>query len=84
MSGNHHHGHGESAGSLSFEEKLEKLLEHWKHHNEDHASTYYEWAEKAGVQQMPEISALLKEVADMTIAINTKFDNAAEILKKNI
>ena len=28
-------------------DKLKKLLEHWAEHNEEHAKTYLEWAEKA-------------------------------------
>jgi hypothetical protein len=42
----HHHDH-DSQGELSFDEKIEKMLSHWIKHNEDHASNYRNWAEKA-------------------------------------
>jgi hypothetical protein len=49
-------------------------------HNQDHASTYIDWAEKAKVNELPEIGVLLEEVHDLTLQINDKFKTAAGIL----
>jgi hypothetical protein len=42
----HHPDHGHPA-ELSLDDKLIKLLEHWIRHNQEHAKTYGDWAEKA-------------------------------------
>jgi len=39
----HEHNH-EIHNSLTFDEKLVKLLEHWIKHNDDHAENYRDWA----------------------------------------
>ena len=79
---NHHHHHNESHAPLSFEDKMLKLTDHWLSHNMDHADSYREWAEKAKANNMPEICSILEEVADMTLAINKKFELAATLVKK--
>ena len=82
MSDDHHHHHHESNGELSFNEKIEKLLGHWIKHNEDHASNYRNWAEKAKANDMGKASGLLEEAADMSLAINEKFEAALALVKK--
>jgi hypothetical protein len=67
---------------LSFEEKLIKLLSHWIKHNEDHAGTYTDWAEKTKAADLAVIGALLNEAAEMTRSISTKFEAALDQLKK--
>ncbi|MBW2338715.1 MAG: hypothetical protein JRF47_18585 [Deltaproteobacteria bacterium] len=106
MSEDHHHHHHEhdSHGELSFDEKIEKMLSHWiKHnedhasnyrnwaekakangkadkHNEDHASNYRNWAEKAKANGKADVGVLLEEAADMSLAINDKFEAALALI----
>ncbi len=74
----HEHDHG-TPGSLSFNEKMVKLLDHWVRHNDDHASNYRDWAAKAKAENLPETAALLEEAADMTRQISEKFETAAKL-----
>jgi hypothetical protein len=67
---------------LSFEEKMIKLLSHWIKHNDDHANTYTEWAEKTKAADMAAIGTLLTEAAEITRSISTKFETALNQLKK--
>ena len=82
MSDDHHHHH-DSQGELSFDEKIEKILSHWIKHNEDHASNYRNWAEKAKANGKEQAGMLLEEAADMSLAINEKFETALEAVKDN-
>ena len=77
----HHHHHHESNSELSFNEKLEKILSHWVKHNEDHASNYRNWAQKAKANDMGRAAALLEEAADMSVAINDKFKEAIALVR---
>jgi len=79
----HHHHHHDSHGELSFDEKIEKMLSHWIKHNEDHASNYRNWAEKAKANGKEQAGMLLEEAADMSLAINEKFETALEAVKDN-
>ncbi|RMG74838.1 MAG: hypothetical protein D6710_01050 [Nitrospirae bacterium] len=63
-------------------EKLEKLLEHWGHHNEEHAESYLKWAEEAEAAGLKETARILKEVYQQTLNINTLFEQAKRELKK--
>jgi hypothetical protein len=88
----HHHHHHDSQGELSFDEKIEKMLSHWIKHNEDHALNYRNWAEKAkanGIDKWAEkakangidkAGILLEEAADMSLAINEKFEAALALV----
>jgi hypothetical protein len=79
----HHHDHAHPThDTLSFEEKMIKLLEHWIKHNEDHADSYRDWAQKAQAKGMPDAGALLGEVAEMTADITGKFEETLAALKK--
>ncbi len=78
----HSHDHHAQESPLTFDERMIKLLDHWIKHNTDHAETYREWAKKAAEKNLPEIGAILIEVAEMTVAINAKFMTAAEKVKK--
>jgi len=77
----HHHHHHDSQGELSFDEKIEKILGHWIKHNEDHASNYRNWAEKAKANGIDKAGKLLEEAADMSLAINEKFEAALGLIK---
>jgi len=78
----HHHHHHETEGTLSFEAKLDKLLQHWIKHNVDHAATYTDWVGKTEEAGMEEIAAKLKEASDLTLTINHKFEEALTLLSK--
>ena len=81
MSDDHHHHHDhDSHGELSFDEKMAKLLEHWIKHNQDHALNYRNWAEKAKANGIDKAGILLEEAADMSLAINEKFEAAQAII----
>jgi hypothetical protein len=82
MSENHHHHHHDhdSHGELSFDEKIGKMLSHWIKHNEDHALNYRNWAEKAKVNGIDKAGILLEEAADMSLAINEKFEVALALI----
>ena len=78
----HHHHHDDPHGELSFDEKIEKMLSHWIKHNEDHASNYRNWAEKAKANGMDKAGILLEDGADMSVAINEKFEAALTLIKE--
>ncbi|MEN8246483.1 MAG: hypothetical protein ABFS43_16465 [Thermodesulfobacteriota bacterium] len=82
----HHHDHHEHdvKSELSFDEKLIKLLDHWLKHNEDHAGTYRDWAEKARQNQLDAVAALLEDVCDLTEDINAKFESAAKLVQEKV
>ncbi|RLB75116.1 MAG: hypothetical protein DRH24_20140 [Deltaproteobacteria bacterium] len=83
MTHHHHHDHDHGIGtSLSFDEKMIKLLEHWVKHNDDHAETYRDWAKKAKEKNMDEAGSLLEDAAEMTLAISKKFEEAARIIRR--
>ena len=77
----HDHAH-QTHDTLSFEEKMFKLLEHWIKHNDDHADSYRDWAQKAQANGMPDAGALLGEVAEMTADITGKFKETLAAIKK--
>jgi hypothetical protein len=84
MSENHHHHHHhdhDSHGELSFDEKMAKMLDHWIKHNQDHALNYRNWAEKAKANGKDDAGVLLGEAADMSLAINAKFEAALALIK---
>ena len=83
MTHHHHHDHGhEIESTLSFDEKMIKLLEHWVKHNDDHAETYRDWAKKAKEKNMDEAGLLLEDAAEMTLEISKKFEEAAGIIRR--
>jgi hypothetical protein len=71
----HHPDHGHPA-ELSLDDKLIKLLEHWIRHNQEHAKTYGDWAEKAAADSKGEVSILLNEAVSLSIHLNRKFEKA--------
>lgn len=76
------HQHHDSSGTLSFEEKMIKLLQHWLKHNEDHAATYRQWAERADQESMPATGRLLMEAADASRTVNDLFQKALKQIEK--
>ncbi len=78
MSSDHH----EIPNSLTFNEKLIKILAHWKAHNADHAETYRMWAERAKTENLTQAGDLLEEAAEMTLQVSKKFIEAIEIVER--
>ena len=76
MSTDHHHHDHDSHEELPFDEKLVKLLSHWIKHNQDHALNYRNWAEKAKANGRDQVAGLLEAAADMSLAVNEKFEAA--------
>ena len=64
-------------------DKLKKLLEHWAEHNEEHAKTYLEWAEKASASGDKELSSILKEIAENTKKMDGLFEKAKKAIGKD-
>lgn len=75
----HSHEHGPSATDpLSFEVKLSKILEHWVHHNEDHALNYRDWAAKARAAGFQDVANILLAAAELTDKMSRQFIEAKE------
>jgi hypothetical protein len=77
MISNHHR---DSTSDLPFDEKLVKLLAHWIKHNQDHASNYRNWAEKAKENGKNEVAYLLGDAENMSLVMNEKFKRAITVL----
>ena len=81
---NHHHhpeaSHPGGQTALSEKEKLQKLLEHWIKHNEEHAHTYLEWSKKIDSGSLGEIVELLSQASKATVSINELFKKALKKL----
>ncbi|MDP2862532.1 MAG: hypothetical protein Q8N95_07055 [Desulfobacterales bacterium] len=76
---NHNHHNQETASTLSFDQKMAKLLEHWIKHNKEHAETYRDWARKAKDKDVGKVFILLEEAAVITEEINKKFEEALKM-----
>jgi propanediol dehydratase small subunit len=74
----HHHGHAHSHASLSFPEKLTKLLDHWIQHNDHHAGDYRKWAQDARDNGQPAVAELLESAAELTDTISDRFREAGD------
>jgi hypothetical protein len=61
-------------------EKLKHLLDHWLEHNEEHAKTYLEWANKAGASGNQELMEMLNKIAEDTKKIEVLFKKAKALL----
>lgn len=61
-------------------DKLKHLLHHWKEHNDEHAETYRQWAEKAAASGNEELSAVLSNITDETRKISSLFQEAERLI----
>jgi len=85
MNDHHHHDHDhhhDTKSELTFDEKLIKLLDHWLKHNDDHAKTYMDWAQRARQNNLEGVGQLLEAVGDLTAEISGKFKDAAALMKR--
>ena len=78
----HEHNH-EIHNSLTFDEKLVKLLEHWIKHNDDHAENYRNWAKNTKAKGMNDVGLLLEDAVDTTELISNKFKKALELTRQS-
>ena len=78
----HHHKH-DVQSILSFDEKMIKLLEHWIKHNDDHAQTYRDWAQKAKEKNKNKAALMLEDAAKMTLSISRKFESAIKLIDED-
>ena len=77
---NHDHDHDHSHTPQTDTDRIQKIISHWLKHNDDHIKNYHEWSEKAKNENLPEVSKILKEVADISVTLNDKFQKALSIL----
>jgi len=56
------------------------MLNPWIKHNEDHTLNYRNWPEKAKTNGHEEASALLEAAAEMSLAVNAKFEKALALI----
>ncbi len=61
---------------MNDQEKLKKLLLHWKEHNDEHAEVYREWAGKAESSGEKELSIALRKLAEETKKLDGLFEEA--------
>lgn len=86
--GNGHHVHPHrnpdaegASGPIPDDGKLLKRIEHWIHHNADHAVSYREWAARVREMGHEEVSLVLEEVAGDTDRQNEKLQKILGLLK---
>ncbi|MEJ5347531.1 MAG: hypothetical protein WHS46_02415 [Desulfosoma sp.] len=81
---NHHEGHDpkgdQEPSALSMKEKLAKMLEHWIHHNEDHAVSYRRWAQHAQSDGLAQVAEVLEKVAHGSLELNDLLKKARQEL----
>ena len=80
----HHHTHhyDDTQTDLTFEQRMFRMLDHWIKHNESHALTYKDWAEKARQNKLLEVEKLLNDVAEITLKVNSRFKDAKKLVGK--
>ena len=58
-----------------------KMIEHWIQHNQDHAKSYREWAQRAEEQGRHEVCQILQAIADSTVQQNESMEKALRLLR---
>jgi hypothetical protein len=61
-------------------DKLRILLAHWMKHNDAHAETYRQWAQRAEEMSLGDVAGRLMEAVDLTLAINRTLDAALKAM----
>jgi hypothetical protein len=67
---------------ITFGAKLEKLIDHWIKHNNDHVKTYEQWAQRASENHFLDVADHLKRAAARTLEISDDFLEAKKRIKK--
>ena len=75
----HHHGHDhdKEGKELTFAEKAARLIDHWIHHNSEHAENYRRWADQFRSNKLEAAAAALEEAAGLTARIDQALRAAA-------
>ncbi|MBI5633140.1 MAG: ATP-binding cassette domain-containing protein [Nitrospirae bacterium] len=68
-------------GTMNEIGKLHHLLGHWAEHNIEHAKTYEDWSKKADALGKKELAAVLKTIAEETVAMDSRFKEALELCR---
>ena len=76
-----HHHHDEPAAALSFDQKVQRLLQHWKSHNDDHMANYRKWADDCQAAGLEAIAVHMQEAARLTEDITAQFDAALKAVQ---
>jgi hypothetical protein len=61
-------------------EKLKKLLPHWMEHNDEHAKTYKDWAERMSSLGKEELSEVLKAIYHESHKLRKLFEEALRVV----
>jgi hypothetical protein len=75
------HGHEHKHDAPEPLQKLIKMVEHWIHHNEDHAQSFKDWAGRARELEKGEVATLLEDVAYQSLQQNEQLRRALSLLK---
>jgi hypothetical protein len=59
------------------------MVQHWVHHNEEHARSYRQWAERARALGQGEVGRILDEVAQENLRLNGEMERILTILQKD-
>jgi len=62
-------------------DKLVKMVEHWIHHNEEHARSYLDWAKRAHDQGLEDVRSILEQIAGDAQLQTRSFEKIQSILK---
>lgn len=80
-----HHNHDESSDNanrpLAFPEKAQKLIDHWIKHNDDHASSYRQWADSFRSNGLESAAELIESAAVLTQHINATLTEALRLVE---
>ena len=62
-------------------EKLKTLLPHWMKHNDEHAKTYKDWAEKMSSLGKKELSEALEAIHQESQKLRELFEEALRVVE---
>jgi hypothetical protein len=74
----HDHSPENTGQSMAFSEKARKLIVHWSKHNDDHAQSYRQWADKFRENGLTAAAARLESAAVLTEKINNTLSEALQ------
>ena len=63
-------------------EKLKTLLPHWMKHNDEHAKTYKDWAEKMSSLGKKELSEVLEVIHQESEILRGHFQEAQRVVDR--
>ncbi|MEW6116047.1 MAG: ABC transporter ATP-binding protein [Nitrospirota bacterium] len=77
----HNHNDPQEATPMNDLAKLKHLLHHWHEHNDEHAQTYKDWADKMLHAGNKELSDVLNKLYQDTKKLSGLFEEAAKLMK---